>query len=108
MSFTFCDIAAKNWGIWRICPIYYAIAIFLLQIRGEPSLQPDIRLGPANLTVGAGDTARLDCRVRSAQMPHIKWLRRLEAGSRIEDDGEIIPVGEDKYRIIASSRYFRF
>ncbi len=81
---------------------------FLLQIRGEPSLQPDIRLGPANLTVGAGDTARLDCRVRSAQMPHIKWLRRLEAGSRIEDDGEIIPVGEDKYRIIASSRYYRF
>jgi hypothetical protein len=80
---------------------------FLFQIRGEPSLQPDIRLGPANLTVGAGDTARLDCRVRSAQMPHIKWLRRLEAGSRIEDDGEIIPVGEDKYRIIASSRYFR-
>jgi hypothetical protein len=81
---------------------------FSLQVRGEPSLQPDIRLGPANLTVGAGDTARLDCRVRSAQMPHIKWLRRLEAGSRIEDDGEIIPVGEDKYRIIASSRYFRF
>jgi len=87
-----------------------SIVSFCLQIRSEPSLQPDIRLGQANLTVGAGDTARLDCRVRSPQMPHIKWLRRLESGStgRIEDDGEIIPVGEDKYRIIASSRYSGF
>jgi hypothetical protein len=99
-------ICGKKMG--NMAKSHLSPAIFLWQIRGEPSLQPDIRLGPANLTVGAGDTARLDCRVRSAQMPHIKWLRRLEAGSRIEDDGEIIPVGEDKYRIIASSRYFRF
>jgi hypothetical protein len=80
----------------------------MLQVREEPAAQqPDIRLGQANLTVGLGDTARLDCRVRSAQMPHIKWLRRLESSSisnRMEDEGEIIPVGEEKYRLIASSR----
>jgi hypothetical protein len=63
-------------------------------------------LGQANLTVSQGDTARLDCRVRSAQMPHIRWLRRVE--SRSEDEGEIIPVGEEKYRLIPSSRYIRF
>ena len=35
--------------------------------------------GPANTTVSVGETATLQCRVKSLAPPHIKWLKRLEA-----------------------------
>ena len=61
--------------------------------------------GPANRTVTEGDSATFDCEVRSTEKPHIKWLKKLEAGDHgYDNDEEVISVDEDKYRLIHSSR----
>ena len=64
--------------------------------------------GPANRTVTEGDSATFDCEVRSTEKPHIKWLKKLEAGDHgYDNDEEVISVDEDKYRLIHSSREIR-
>ena len=61
--------------------------------------------GPANTTVRGGDTAALECRVQSAERPHIKWLKKLEAGEGAgQDPGQVITVEAEQYRIIHASR----
>jgi len=67
---------------------------------------PEFPHGPMNRTVEQGDTASFDCRVRSSALPHIKWLKKLESGSGWESGNQshVIPVGEDKYRLIHNSR----
>ena len=64
--------------------------------------------GPANKTVREGDSATFDCEVTSTEKPHIKWLKKLEAGDYgYNNDEELISVDEDKYRLIHSSREIR-
>lgn len=64
---------------------------------------PEFPHGPMNRTVEQGDTATFDCRVRSSAMPHIKWLKKLEAGWETGNQSHVIPVGDDKYRLIHNS-----
>jgi len=77
---------------------------FHLHIEEELTEHPDFSNGPMNRTVREGDTATFDCRVRSSAKPHIKWLKKLEGGDMHYNQSEVIPVGEDKYRLIHSSR----
>ena len=59
-------------------------------------------------TVREGDSASFDCQVSSTEKPHIKWLKKLEAGDQgYHDSEEVISVDEDKYRLIHSSREIR-
>ena len=76
---------------------------FHLHIEEELTEHPDFSNGPMNRTVREGDTATFDCRVRSSAKPHIKWLKKLEAGDTNYNQSEVIPVGEDKYRLIHRS-----
>lgn len=76
---------------------------FHLDIEEELNEHPDFSNGPMNRTVREGDTATFDCRVRSSAKPHIKWLKKLEARDTSYNASEVIPVGEDKYRLIHSS-----
>ena len=70
----------------------------------EIAERTDLR-GPANNTVIEGDSATFDCEVRSTEKPHIKWLKKFEAGDHgYDNDEEVISVDEDKYRLIHSSR----
>ena len=61
--------------------------------------QPPIVSGAGNVTVSSGDTASLQCRVRSTAPPHIKWLKKLSPDAP-SDLFNVIPVGEDRYRVI--------
>ena len=76
---------------------------FTLNVRAGPGLAspaPNM-MGPANISVEQGDTARLDCRVNTRTRPNIKWLKKLESGDL--RDKEVINVGRDFYRLIESS-----
>ena len=57
------------------------------------------------LTVNYGDTALIDCKVSSDSRPSVKWLKKLEmmdlTGPEFNmEDGDVISVGEEHYRII--------
>ena len=76
---------------------------FTLNVRPGPAIAspaPNM-MGPANISVEEGDTARLDCRVNTRTKPNIKWLRKLESGDRRQS--EVINVGSDYYRLIEST-----
>ena len=80
-----------------------AALTFTLNVRAGPSIAspaPNM-LGPANISVEQGDTARLDCRVNTRTRPNIKWLKKLENGDL--RDSEVINVGRDYYRLIEGS-----
>ncbi|KAK3870267.1 hypothetical protein Pcinc_024491 [Petrolisthes cinctipes] len=49
----------------------------------EPEFNPQ---EPANTTVVSGESATLQCSGSSEVTPHIKWLRRIEEGSREADN----------------------
>ena len=76
---------------------------FTLNVRAGAGLaapEPNM-MGPANISVEQGDTARLDCRVNTRTKPNIKWLKKLESGDLRRS--EVINVGSDYYRLIESS-----
>merc|ERR1719208_633238 len=76
---------------------------FTLNVRPGPAIAspaPNM-MGPANISVEEGDTARLDCRVNTRTKPNIKWLRKLESGDRRQS--EVINVGSDYYRLIETT-----
>ena len=57
------------------------------------------------LTVNYGDTALIDCKVSSDSRPSVKWLKKLDmmdlTGPEFNmEDGDVISVGEEHYRII--------
>ena len=70
---------------------------FTLAVEVPLAEQPTVA-GNGNVSVMAGDTASLQCRVSSAAPPHIKWLKKEAAGA--PSDMYTITVGEDKYRVI--------
>ena len=59
-------------------------------------------LGPANISVEQGDTATLDCKVKTGYKPNIKWLKKLE-NMEMNTNSEVINVGSDYYRMIEAS-----
>jgi len=77
---------------------------FSLVMEDGGSEQPDFSHSPMNRTVREGETATFDCRVRSAQRAHIKWLKKLEPSDTGYNLSEVIPVRQDKYRLIHTSR----
>lgn len=54
--------------------------------------------GNGNTSVVVGDTASLQCRVKSKNPPHIKWLKKQNTDA--PDDIFTINVGQDRYRVI--------
>ena len=61
--------------------------------------------GPENTTVYEGDKAVLECRVHSSKKSNIMWLKRLDKEE--ESDAKnvnIIPVGQDKFKIIQKKK----
>jgi hypothetical protein len=70
--------------------------------------QPLLPGGPENTTVHHGDTASLECLVRSATPPNIKWLKKLEtweyeAAASSEDAADVIDLGSEKFVVIQKS-----
>jgi len=70
--------------------------------------QPSLPGGPENTTVQQGDTARLECVVRSSSMPNIKWLKKIEyettdSGTAVGKYPDIIDVGNEKFVVIQKS-----
>ena len=68
---------------------------FSLGVSVPVSEQPAVS-GPGNLTVVVGETAALQCRVRSRAPPHIKWLKK--QNPEAPSDMFTITVGDDRYR----------
>ena len=62
-------------------------------VKVEPTAEP------TNLSVEEGNVATLDCRVRSAITPSIRWLKKLE----VEEEGAL-SVGRDFYRMLDSDQ----
>ena len=67
--------------------------------------------GPANTTVKAGESASLQCRVKSLAKPYIKWLKKLEfdgnnivASSRSYGEERTLNVGHERYKILDSNQ----
>ena len=67
--------------------------------------------GPTNSTVVEGQRATLRCKVKSVELPHIKWLKKLDgktAGENALDDmnsRKVVSVytlnmGNEKYRVL--------
>ena len=55
-------------------------------------------VGPANTTVLVGGEATLQCKVKSLEPPHIKWLKKMEPHE--ESAANTLKVGADRYRIL--------
>jgi len=53
----------------------------------------------ANVSVGVGESAVLDCRVNSEARPSVKWLKKLEHTEH-SDSNKVISVGTEHYSII--------
>lgn len=70
---------------------------FTLNVEVPLTEQPTV-VGNGNVSVLVGDTASLQCRVSSGDPPHIKWLKKENAGT--PSDMFTITVGDDKYRVI--------
>ena len=64
--------------------------------------------GPANSTVLEGETATLQCRVKSLNPPHLKWLKRLESNEILEiyetNNENTLKVGSERYRILNTNQ----
>ena len=64
--------------------------------------------GPANSTVLEGETATLQCRVKSLNPPHLKWLKRLESNELLEmyetNNENTLKVGAEQYRILNTNQ----
>jgi len=86
---------------------------YRLNVRRTLAYEAPVFVGrtPANQTVGAGETAALDCHVTSKLPITIKWLKKVEPRPRDDlsgryhadnskDDLKVITVGKDSYRII--------
>ena len=58
--------------------------------------------GPANSTVLEGETATLQCRVKSLNPPHLKWLKKLELHEITEEN--TLRVGHERYRILNTNQ----
>jgi hypothetical protein len=73
---------------------------FTLEVRAAAGTTHAIvtEAGPANTTVRTGETATLQCRVKSLAPPHIKWLKRLE--STDTSGADTLNVGHERYRIL--------
>ena len=71
---------------------------FTLDVSVPYSDQQPVVSGSGNMTVLVGDTASLQCRVRSAAPPHIKWLKKIN--TEAPSDIFTINVGEDRYKVI--------
>ena len=69
-----------------------------LSVERPLSEQQPLVSGSGNMTVKAGDTASLQCRVKSTAPPHIKWLKKQNEDT--PSDIFTINVGEDRYRVI--------
>ncbi len=59
--------------------------------------------GPANTTVRSGETATLQCKVKSLSPPHVKWLKKLGPADVVMDDVKTLRVGNERYRILHNS-----
>ena len=71
---------------------------FSLEVTSPYSSHQPVVSGSGNMTVLVGDTAALQCRVRSTAPPHIKWLKKQNA--QAPSDIFTINVGEDRYQVI--------
>jgi len=71
----------------------YTLAVTSVQVPDQPKVS-----GNGNTSVVVGETASLQCRVRSPGPPHIKWLKKQNPDS--PDDIFTINVGDDRYRVI--------
>ena len=64
--------------------------------------------GPANSTVLEGETATLQCRVKSLNTPHLKWLKRLESNEITEmydtNNENTLKVGHERYRVLDTNK----
>ena len=64
--------------------------------------------GPANSTVLEGETATLQCRVKSLNTPHLKWLKRLEPNEITEmydtNNENTLNVGHERYRVLDTNQ----
>ena len=69
-----------------------------LSVERPLSEQQPLVSGSGNTSVKAGDTASLQCRVKSAAPPHIKWLKKQNPDA--PSDIFTINVGDDRYRVI--------
>ena len=58
--------------------------------------------GPANSTVLEGETATLQCKVKSLNPPHLKWLKKLELHELNEEN--TLRVGHERYRILSTNQ----
>ena len=71
---------------------------FTLDVSVPYSDQQPVVSGSGNMTVLVGDTASLQCRVRSVAPPHIKWLKKINTDA--PSDIFTINVGDDRYKVI--------
>jgi len=71
---------------------------FTLNVEVPYSEQQPVVSGSGNMTVLVGDTASLQCRVKSTAPPHIKWLKKQNPDA--PSDMFTINVGDDRYRVI--------
>ncbi|XP_059082808.1 fibroblast growth factor receptor-like 1 isoform X2 [Tigriopus californicus] len=58
-------------------------------------------VGPTNTTVIAGGSTTLQCKVKSLDRPHVKWLKRLEYHE--QEASNTLKVGNERYRILDST-----
>ena len=70
---------------------------YTLNVEVPISDQPTVS-GAGNMSVLVGDTASLQCRVKSKAPPHIKWLKKQNPDA--PQDIFTINVGDDRYRVI--------
>jgi len=70
---------------------------YTLNVEVPISEQPTVS-GAGNMSVLVGDTASLQCRVKSKAPPHIKWLKKQNPDA--PQDIFTINVGDDRYRVI--------
>jgi len=71
---------------------------FTLHVASPYSETRPVVSGSGNTTIVEGDTASLQCRVKSMAPPHIKWLKKQNPNT--PSDAYTIDVGEDRYRVI--------
>ncbi|XP_022251966.1 fibroblast growth factor receptor-like 1 isoform X2 [Limulus polyphemus] len=75
---------------------------FVLQVVDQILSKPELTGShPVNTTVEYGRTATFQCRVRSQDVPHIQWLRRVKKKETVLQD-DLIKVKDEFYHVLKS------
>ena len=80
----------------------YSSAVHNLGGEARRDLPLRMAVSLAAVTELGSNTAALEWRAQSPYRPHIKWLKKLEAG---EGEGQVITVEAEQYRTLHASRH---